>query len=84
MADIHTLPGVERFDLGPDVEVARVLEQAVDHNLNTVVVIGYGPQGWYLAPSSPDMDRNIGMAMRAVHDMLHTESNEIVMGEDGA
>jgi hypothetical protein len=77
-ADIHTLPGVDRHDIGPEVSVAHILGQAID--LETVVVIGYGPQGWYLASSSPDMDRNIGMVMRAVHDMLHTDTAEFISG----
>lgn len=75
MADIHVIPGVERHDIGPNVSVEQVLESAGATGLSVVIVIGYGREGFYLATSSPDMDRNIGMAMRAVHDLLHTVSN---------
>lgn len=77
-ADIHTLPGIERHDLGPEVSVERVIERAREHDLSVIIVIGYGRDGWYLACSAPDMDKNLGMLTRATHDVLHVEPAEIV------
>jgi len=78
---VVVLPGVERHDIGPEVEVVELLGGA--SGLTTVVVIGYGPEGFYLAASSPDMDRNIGMTMRAVHDMLHTQADSFTPDDAG-
>lgn len=81
-ADIVTLPGVERHDIGPVVPVEEVLRNVATMELETIIVIGYGRDGWYLSASSPDMDRNIGMLARAQHEMLHCEPCEIIAGED--
>lgn len=84
MADVHVLPGVERHDVGVEIPAEGILRQAIDGGMTTVIVLGYGRNGWQLWSSSPDMDKNLGMLSRAQHEVLHcdgvndfcTEKNE--------
>lgn len=67
-ARVFVLPGVERRDLaGPSVPSEDVLRGAIEKGVADVVVVGRDRAGGlYVAGASPDVDRTVGMLMRAV------------------
>lgn len=85
MAEVYVLPGVERRDLaGSPCPSSEVLQAAIDKGVTDVVVIGRDRQGeLYIAGAPPDVDKTVGMLMRAV-SILSSASivNDVVFGPD--
>lgn len=81
-ARVIVLPGVERRDLaGSPCKSSSVLQAAIDGGVTDVIVVGRDRQGkFYLAGAPPDMDRTVGMLMRAVQFLAGAElSNDVVI-----
>lgn len=76
MAEVLLLPNVERYDIGHNVPVERVLELALAANLDHVIIVGRGRDGFYLASSSSDNDRSLGLLARASSWVVSTLSPE--------
>lgn len=75
-AEVVTLPGVERHDIGWHVEVEKIFEDARRAGMITVVICGYGREGFHVWASHPDMDRNIGMIERAKSEIVRCDTPE--------
>lgn len=67
MALVFVMPGVERRDLaGVEVPSEQVLQSAIDKGVTDVIVVGRSRNGdLYLAGAPPDVDRAVGILMRA-------------------
>jgi hypothetical protein len=84
-ATIIVMPGVERRDMaGPATASADVLCAAIDQGVNDVVVIGRDRAGdLYMAAATPDVDRTVGMLMRAVAVLSDCKIvNDVELGGD--
>ena len=68
MADVHVLPGIERRDMvSAPTESRLVLEAAIENGITDATVVGRDRQGHlYVAGAQPDVDRTVGLLMRAV------------------
>lgn len=87
MADIHVLPGVERRDLaGVALPSEEVLQAAINNGVTDVIVIGRSRDGsLYVAGAPPDVDKAVGMLMRAVSVLASCDViNDVVIKGDGA
>lgn len=62
------MPGVERRDLaGSPCLSSNVLQAAIDNGITDVLVVGRDRKGQlYIAGAPPDVDKSVGMLMRAV------------------
>lgn len=67
-ASIVVLPGIERRDLaGMPCNSRDVLQAAIDNGVIDVMVVGRDRKGGlYVAGAPPDVDKSVGMLMRAV------------------
>lgn len=84
-ATIVVLPGVERRDLaGNPTPSASVLRAAIDNGVTDVIVVGRDRSGeLYIAGAPPDVDRTVGMLMRAVAVLSDCNIvNDVVIGGD--
>lgn len=84
-AKIHVLPGVERRDLaGAPIPSVEVLQEAISNGVTDVIVIGKDRAGnLYLAGAPPDVDRSVGMLMRAVALLADCRIvNDVVISTD--
>lgn len=67
MAEVHVLPGIERRDLLAPLPAAELLQKAIENGVTDVVIVGRERDGsLYVASASSDIDRDVGMLMRAV------------------
>lgn len=67
MADVHVLPGVERRDLLEPLPCEQLFAKAVEAGVIDAVVVGRGRDGQlYVASAGSDVDRDVGLLMRAV------------------
>lgn len=75
MAEVHVLPGIERRDLaGEPVPSHEVLRAALDKGITDVIVVGRQRDGTpYVASAGNDVDRDVGMLMRAVSFLSSAE-----------
>jgi hypothetical protein len=67
-ARIIVLPGIERRDLaGSPCSSRNVLQAAIDQGVTDVLIVGRDRKGQlYIAGAPPDVDKSVGMLMRAV------------------
>ena len=80
MADVHVLPGVERRDLLGTLPTEQIFQKAMDAGVTDVVIIGRDRAGeLYVASGGNDVDRSVGMLMRAVSYMTSTLDNDQVI-----
>lgn len=82
-ADVLVLPGVERRDLaGVPGESEVVLRGAIENGVTDVVVVGRDRRGeLYIAGAPSDVDRTVGLLMRAVGVLsLAVIDNRVVVG----
>lgn len=82
-AQIVVLPGIERRDLaGVKCDSAGVLQCAINAGVTDVIVVGRDRQGnLYLAGAPPDVDKTVGMLMRAVATLSDcTIINDVKLG----
>lgn len=80
MADVHVLPGVERRDLLGVLPTERLFEKALEAGVTDVVIIGRDRAGQlYVASGGEDVDRSVGMIMRAVSYMTSPLDNDQVI-----
>lgn len=85
MADVHVLPGIERRDLaGSPVSTEDVFKSAIEKGVTDVVVVGRDRKGdLYIAGAPPDVDRTVGMLMRAVNILSGASiHNDVVVTTD--
>lgn len=84
-ATIIVMPGVERRDMaGAPTPSEDVLQEAIAQGIRDVVVVGRDRAGeLYLAGSAPDVDRTVGLLMRAVSVLSEcTIVNDVELGGD--
>lgn len=82
MAEIHVLPGIERRDLaGAPVPSAEVLQSAIDKGVMDVIIVGRSRDGsLFIAGAPPDVDKAVGMLMRAVSVLAASDIvNDVVL-----
>lgn len=84
MAEIHVLPGIERRDLcGETLSSEIVLTKAIESGVTGAIVIGLDRSGTlYIAADATDVDRVVGMLMRAVAFLSggHFKTEEPITG----
>lgn len=74
MADVHVLPGVERWDIGETVPSNVVLTSAIENGVTDAVVVGKTRNGdLYIAAECGDADAVVGKLMRAVNVLANAE-----------
>jgi hypothetical protein len=86
MAEIHVLPGIERRDLaGEPAPSADVLQAAIDKGITDAIVVGRSRNGsLYIAGAPPDVDKAVGVLMRAVSVLSGCDVvNDVVIKTDG-
>lgn len=67
MAEIKTLPGINRPDIVEPLSAAKVLARALELNLLDAVVIGRNGRGDIeVLSTQPDTDTVVGLMMRGV------------------
>lgn len=68
MAEVHVLPGVERRDLLGVLPTEQVFQRALDSGVTDVLIVGRQRTGeLYVSSGCDDVDRAVGMLMRAVN-----------------
>lgn len=85
-AEIVVLPGVERRDLaGVPLPSAEILQAAIDEGVTDAIVVGRDRQGnLYVAGAPPDVDKTVGLLMRAVTTLSEaTIINDVKLGGGG-
>lgn len=85
-AKVYVLPGVERRDLGGvRIPSTEVLQAAINNGVHDVIVVGKDRAGGlYVAGAPPDVDRAVGMLMRAVTFLSECKIiNDVVIDTDG-
>jgi hypothetical protein len=84
-ATIIVMPGVERRDLaGNPTPSVNVLQAAIDAGIEDVIIVGRDRAGsLYVAGAPPDVDRSVGMLMRAVSVLSECQViNDVEIGGD--
>lgn len=86
MGDIHILPGIERRDLcGEGLSSDAVMSGALEKGVIDAIVIGRDRSGsFYVASAVPDIDRCVGMLMRAVTFLSTAQASDGIVESDNA
>lgn len=82
MAEVVVLPGVERRDLsGVALPSAEILQAAIEKGITDIIIVGRSRSGeLYVAGAPPDVDKSVGMLMRAVNMLSgSTILNDVVI-----
>lgn len=84
MAEVHVLPGVERRDLLGVLPTEQVFQKALEAGVTDVLIIGRDRAGgFYVASGCEDVDRSVGMLMRAVNYLSAPLANDQVVETEG-